>query len=203
MRRGIQLFVLPAIAAVLLFYLPSPAALGQESAPDADQAITTMIEAIKEENAPIRNRMFFRLRDIGEPAVDPLIAAYGANSEAPVREYIIKTLGWLGGETAYGFVLEKLKDEQDNIRQKAAEALGTLDDKRAIPALIAALDDPAPNVRIASIVTLGVMEDKQAIEPLKKKLSDPDTRVAKFAENYLELLAITYPEAEVKKGGGQ
>jgi len=172
-------------------------AYAEDVQPGAEQAIETMIKAINEDNAPIRNRMFFRLRDIGDPAVDPLIAAYAANSELPVRQYIINMLSWVGGEKAYEFVTGKITDPQAEIRQKAAEGICTMDATQGIPLLIQALDDADANVRIAAIVSLGVLEDPAAIEPLKKKLEDPDDRVAKFAENYLELLAITYPEAEL------
>lgn len=197
--RGTAHFVLAALLLSAGTMISS--AEGGDAQPGADQAITTMIGAIKDGNDPIRNRMFFRLRDIGEPAVDPLIAAYAGDRDLAVRQYIIKVLGWVGGEKAYEFIAGKIGDEQAGIRQKAAEALCTLDDKRGIPLLIQALDDADPDVRIAAIISLGVMEDPQAIEPLKKKLDDPEKRVAQFAQNYLELLAITYPEAEI--GGGQ
>ncbi len=198
LNRGMALI---GLAALLLSAGPlTLTAQAQEAQPDAEQAIETMIKAIKEDNAPIRNRMFFRLRDIGESSVDPLIASYTANSELPVRQYIINMLGWVGGEKAFGFISDKLSDQRSEIRQKAAEALCTIDDERGIPLLISALDDADEDVRIATIVSLGVMEDPRAIEPLKKKLNDSSSRVAKFAENYLELLAITYPEAEIKAG---
>jgi HEAT repeat protein len=202
-RNGIRGIAFFAAAAILLAACPVFVAdvRATEAQPGAEQAIETMIKAIKEDNAPIRNRMFFRLRDIGEPSVDPLIAAYAANSELPVRQYIINMLGWVGGEKSYQFISGKITDQRAEIRQKAAEALCTIDDKRGIPLLIQALDDSDENVRIAAIVSLGVLEDPRAIKPLKKKLDDPSPRVAKFAENYLELLAITYPEAET--GGGK
>jgi len=201
-RKGIRGIVLIAAAAMLFSACPDfTVVMAAEAQPGAEQAIETMIKAIKEDNAPIRNRMFFRLRDIGESSVDPLISAYAANSELPVRQYIINMLGWVGGEKAYEFITGKMSDQRAEIRQKAAEAICTLDDKRGIPLLIEALDDSDENVRIAAIVSLGVLEDPKAIEPLKKKLNDSSPRVAKFAENYLELLAITYPEAET--GGGR
>ncbi len=201
-RNGIRGIALFAAAAMLLAAGPLYVEVfAVEAQPGAEQAIETMVKAIKEDNAPIRNRMFFRLRDIGAPSVEPLIAAYAANSELPVRQYVINVLGWVGGEQAYEFISGKITDQRPEIRQKAAEALCTIDDKRGIPLLIQALDDDDENVRIAAIVSLGVLEDPQAIEPLKKKLNDSSPRVAKFAENYLELLAITYPEAET--GGGR
>jgi HEAT repeat protein len=186
------------VAALLLAAGPVfVAAHAEDAQPGAEQTIETMIQAIKEDNAPIRNRMFFRIRDIGEPAVDPLIAAYAANSELPVRQYIINMLSWVGGDKAYEFVTGKITDPRAEIRQKAAEGICTMDATQGIPLLIQALDDEDPNVRIAAIVSLGVLEDPAAIEPLKQKLEDPEERVAKFAENYLALLAISYPEAEV------
>ena len=201
-RNGIRGVILIAATAVLLAACPVfMEAVADQAQSGAEPAIETMIKAIKEDNAPIRNRMFLRLRDIGEPAVDPLISAYASNSDLPVRQYIINMLGWVGGEKAYGFITGKMSDQRAEIRQKAAEAICTLDDKRGIPLLIEALDDSDENVRIAAIVSLGVLEDPKAIEPLKKKLNDSSPRVAKFAENYLELLAITFPEAET--GGSQ
>jgi len=202
LRNGIRGTAIVALAALLLTAGPMLiSAEASDAQAGADQAIETMIGAIKDGNDPIRNRMFFRLRDIGEPAVDPLIAAYSGNRDLAVRQYIIKVLGWVGGEKAYEFIAGKIGDPQAGIRQKAAESLCTIEDERGIPLLIQALDDADPDVRIAAIVSLGVMEVPQAIEPLKKKLDDPEKRVAQFAQNYLELLAITYPEAAT--GGEQ
>ena len=154
--RGVVIFF--TVAALLLAAGPVfVTAHAEDAQPGAEQAIETMIQAIKEDNAPIRNRMFFRIRDIGEPAVDPLIAAYAANSELPVRQYIINMLSWVGGDKAYEFVTGKITDPLAEIRQKAAEGICTMDATQGIPLLIQALEDQDPNVRIAAIVSLGVL----------------------------------------------
>jgi HEAT repeat protein len=93
------------------------------------------------------------LRQIGAPAVEPLIAA-------------------LSQPTQYTRSKGGAHHQKKGVRHKTgarcnlAEALGVIKDLRAVEPLIAALRDEDPDVRSSSADALGEIGDSRAVEPL-------------------------------------
>ncbi len=152
----------------LLITMTMPAESIASEREDIQNAINTMIKALKEGNDGIRNRMFFQLRDFGVKAEASLIKNYEISDDPDVKQYITKTLGWVGGEKTLEFLSKVLKGGSPEMRQMAASSLGTLGNKKAVPALCEALKDSNMHVRINAATSLGLLEDKSAIPALKE-----------------------------------
>lgn len=156
----------------LLITMTMPAESIASEREEIQNAINTMIKAIKEGNDGIRNRMFFQLRGFGVKAEAPLIKNYEISDDPDVKQYIVKTLGWVGGEKTLGFLPKVLKEGTPEIRQMAASSLGTLGNKKAVPTLCEALKDSNVRVRINAATSLSLLEDKSAIPALKEALKN-------------------------------
>lgn len=63
-------------------------------------------------------------------------------------------------------LLERLKDQHEDVRVNAAKWLGEYRDERIVPALIAALKDEARAVQYAAAGSLGRLGDSRAVSPL-------------------------------------
>ena len=127
-------------------------------------------------------------RNIGEPAVEPLMAALGYR-DWRVRANAIWALGdrWGPGDELPGntrrrleqHLFAALKDEHPRVRKYAVKLLGImagrrkLDNPRAAEILIAALSDEHLDVRAEAAVALGAMGDTRAVEPLIAALKAP------------------------------
>jgi HEAT repeat protein len=120
-------------------------------------------------------------RSIGEPSVEPLMAALG-HRDWRVRANAIWALGnrWGPGDELPGNTRQRLeqhlfaalKDEHPRVRKYAVKLLGImagrrkLDNPRAAEILIAALSDKHLGVRAEAAAALGAMRDPRAVEPL-------------------------------------
>jgi HEAT repeat protein len=80
------------------------------------------------------------LRQIGPPAVEPLMAAL-KDENWKVRHTAAVVLGWLGDERAAEPLSVALRDAKDYVALAAAAALTELDDPRGVKPLAAALKD--------------------------------------------------------------
>jgi HEAT repeat protein len=156
-----------------------------DPAASARLALDTMIQSIQEGNTPMRDRMFFKLRILGEPSVEPLIATL-SHDDARVREYAAFTLSFIDDSRAVDPLLNLFaNDKEIGVRTQAARALGRMEEPRAIDPLIAALSDATSEIRQDAAYSLGLIGDPRAIPPLKAIENDPDELVRFFVADAL------------------
>lgn len=124
------------------------------------------------------------LKQIGEPAVDALIAA-SRDHRPKVREYSCEALGGIHDRRAVVPLIARLKDSEPSVRKAAVNALGGIGDTNAVEPLIVMLKDRDEWVRFASAFTLGVIGDARAVEPLMSALTDLSFMVSESAATSL------------------
>jgi HEAT repeat protein len=99
------------------------------------RALETLIDALKEPEVLIHSEAMVALRNIGEPAVEPLIKLL----EPPYRNVQIRaaeTLGKIGDKRAIEPLIRLLDTEYLDYIRHAATALGEIGDPRAIEPLV-------------------------------------------------------------------
>jgi len=115
------------------------------------------------------------LGKIGEPAIEPLIAAI-REKHLGLRVNAALTLGLIG-EPAVNPLIRMLSDPDRNVGGLASVALGRIGGP-AIEPLIRALTDANDNMRVCAAVALGdaakQANDRRAVEPLRRALKDAD-----------------------------
>ncbi len=195
---------LVAIGAVVAFASAARPAVAQtasaDSAASVQSALDTMIKAIQDGNTPIRDRMFFKLRIIGKPSVEPLIATL-SHADGRVREYAAFTLSFLDDDRAIEPLLSLFaNDAEIGVRTQAARALGRMEEPRAVDPLIAALKDAKSEIRQDAAYALGLIGDPRAIPALQALESDADELVRFFAKDALSRIdrAVRRKAAEKK-----
>ncbi len=103
----------------------------------------------------------------GEPAVEPLIKAFGndlVNQRAGRHEFA-ELLGKIGDARAVEPLIKALGDDE-YIGRSAAYALGDIGDIRAVEPLIKALREDSHHLVGAAASALGNIGDERAVEPL-------------------------------------
>jgi len=96
-----------------------------------------------------------------------------------VRFYVARDLGKFG-KTAVPFLIESLKDPDEDIRRDAVWMLGNIGDERAIHPLTEALKDKDEEVRFHAARNLGKFEEP-AVPYLLGALEDPDEHIHRYA----------------------
>jgi HEAT repeat protein len=117
---------------------------------------------------------------IGEPAVEPLIAALRDDLWI-VRKNAAWALAELRDARAAEPLIAALKDQAWQVRAHAAVALGEQRGAAVAEPLIAALKDESPNVRWFAAASLGQLRDARSVEPLIKALGDENVRVRTYS----------------------
>jgi HEAT repeat protein len=172
------------VLAVLLLLL-AVSAFSETPEEEAERYLQTLTSSIREKNEPMRNRMFMKLRVLGEPSVGPLLAAL-EDASPDVRHYVAFTLGFFDDPRVPGSLLTLFRsDPETSVRCAAAEALGRLQSLDAIDPLIAALSEAAPEIRQSAAYSLGLIGDPRARPALEQAKSDSDELVRFFAEEAL------------------
>jgi HEAT repeat protein len=143
----------------------------------------------------IARREWLQCVALGEPAVEPLIAALKYENQLEdleVRPMAARALGRIEDARAVEPLIAALKCGQTYPeREAAAMALGWLKDARAVEPLIAAFeDDHGGNllVRVEAARALARIGDARAMAPLRAALGDKDGNVRKEAAAALEKL---------------
>jgi HEAT repeat protein len=169
-------------------------------------SIETMIQAIEEGNDPMRNRMFFELRIIGNESVPALIDLM-KDSRVKVREYAIHTVSYIDDERWIDPVIGILKnDGEATTRAMACRALGRTQDtpvlaeagRRALPALAEALRNDENKVKYDAAWALGWFGDPEYRPLLEEAAESSDDVVSFFAKGALE--DIDHAERMRQKG---
>ncbi len=188
----------PAAPAGTPVVTATPPAPGQTT--DIHVILDQLADAIKTKNDPMRMKLWFRVREMGDGAVDALLAGFDKYPEMDVKEYMVKCLSWTKSPKAWDKVLSLMKSPDVVLRRRATYEINNFDDPRAVEPLIEQLkSDPDERVRVNACIALGVLDDKRAIPALKNAYkTDKSTLVQQFAKNQLELYEINYPEAKVE-----
>ncbi|HEY7820966.1 MAG TPA: HEAT repeat domain-containing protein [Vicinamibacteria bacterium] len=207
MRRTKQLAVRLLGAGICL----TGPVLAQEAGEDVQAkirtSIETMVTAIEEGNDPMRNRMFFELRIIGNESVPALIELM-KDSRVPVREYAIHTVSYIDDTRWVEPVIGILRnDPQASTRAAACRALARTQDtpvleeagRAAIPHLIERLEKDEEIVQMDAAFALGWFGDPKARPVLEKAAASSSELVSFFAKGALE--DIAHAEAMRQKKG--
>jgi len=199
--------------AALLF---ASAALAQEAGGGDVQSkirtsIETMVTAIEEGNDPMRNRMFFELRIIGNESVPALIDLM-KDSRVKVREYAIHTVSYIDDVRWIDPVLNILKsDPVPSTRAMACRALARTQDtpvlesegRKAIPVLIEKLQSDEEVVQMDAAFALGWYGDPGSRPVLEKAAQSSSELVSFFAKGALEDIEHAEKMRELKQKKGK
>jgi HEAT repeat protein len=188
-----------ALGTAWTLFLACGVALAQEPAADGDvqarirTSIDTMITAIEEGNDPMRNRMFFELRIIGNESV-PALVELMKDSRVPVREYAVHTVSYIDDPRWIDPVIDLLKnDPEASTRAMACRALARTQDtpiladpgKKAIPQLVQALQNDEEVVQMDAAFALGWFGDSSSRGVLEEAAQSPSELVSWFAKGAL------------------
>ena len=124
-----------------------------------------------------RERAEKALKNIGKPAVEPLIKEL-KDKDRNVRSCAVTVLGNIGDPRAVEPLIQALQDKDSDVQRNAREALEKIG-KLAVEPLIQALKhENSKVIRWSAAWALGYIGDPRAIEPLIQALEDEDVRVA-------------------------
>jgi HEAT repeat protein/beta-lactamase regulating signal transducer with metallopeptidase domain len=160
---------------------PQPQPAQAPTAPDQqekDSAVAALVEALKDEDAEVREQALFALSQIDGPrATEALIAAL-KDPNPQVRQKAVYGLGMRHGEGQVDALTGALRDSNAQVREKAAWSLGMRGNRNSVEPLVNALRDEDAEVRQKAAWALGLKGDSRAIEPLINALKDgtPDVR---------------------------
>ena len=157
-------------------------------------SIETMVTAVEEGNDPMRNRMFFELRIIGNESV-PALVELMQDDRVKVREYAVHTVSYIDDERWIDPVIAILEnDGEASTRAMACRALARTQDtpvleeagKRAVPALKKALQEDEEVVQMDAAHALGWYGESSARPLLEEAARSSSELVSFFAKNALE-----------------
>jgi hypothetical protein len=151
------------------------------------------------EDRRLRAKATRALAKVGEPAVEPMIAAL--DDEKPlVRIQAVKVLGETGDSRAMAPLLTAMIDENGLVRVLAAKAAKDGIDRYTLSFLISQLGDEDMSVREAAVAALDDLQDPRATQPLLVALTHKDGWVRREAAGLLEkkLRKIRDPDTLVR-----
>lgn len=115
------------------------------------------------------------LAKISKEVVPYLIAEFrGQNKDWKYRYIFLQVLSTIKDEKVEKAIIERLKDNNDDIRACSAWALGQQKSIIAVDELIFILNDKEQRVRANAVYSLGQIRDKKAINYIKEKVKDED-----------------------------
>ncbi len=151
---------------------------------DSDRAVEILITALRIGGSRIRNRAVEELVEIGDPAVEPLIAVL-EDEDVSVQKYATDALGRIGDVRAVEPLLLAASKAGPSTLGKTQVALREIGEP-AVEPLIAALQDEDSSVRRWAAWALGEIGDARAVEPLIAALNDRDFWVRRTTAEALE-----------------
>lgn len=158
-------------------------------------SIETMVQAIEEGNDPMRNRMFFELRIIGNESVPALIELM-KDDRPKVREYAIHTVSYIDDPRWIDPVVGVLQnDKEASTRAMACRALARTQDTpvleqeglaKAWGPVMKAFQEDEDVVKMDAAQALGWFGDPRARAALEEAAQNGSELVSFFAKNALE-----------------
>lgn len=142
------------------------------------EAVLPIIGKLKDSHEHVRMAASRTLRQIGEPAVGPLLEFFQTEADKAALFWAVEALTEIRDKRAIGPFLLALQDKTNPVRSSVARALGIWSEKQAVEPLINLLRSANHFERSAAAEALGRIGDKRAIEPLIKLTKDKswDTR---------------------------
>lgn len=139
------------------------------------RAIPLLIDALEHADVDVRKAARLALAEIGEPAVQPLIAVLLTEGKQG-RWYAADALRRIGDRRAVEPFRQVLQDKRDNeyVRAEAAKALGKLGGEGIFELLLSTLRDRGEieTVRRGAASGLGFLGDRRGLEPLLRALKE-------------------------------
>ena len=157
---------------------------GQAAKPerrDHSSTVEALSEAIKDEDAEVRQHALFALTQLGGPRAAEALAAALKDPDPEVREKAVWGLGISHDNGMVDLLVGALRDSNVSVRERAAWSLGLKGDQRSVQPLIDALKDENEDVRKMDAWALGLKGNSQAVEPLIEALRDKDAEVRETA----------------------
>lgn len=119
---------------------------------DCSTAICALIEALKDEDEVVRQRVVSALGEIGDVRAVPGLIEALKDKNKDVRWRAAVALGKIakkGGDcsAAVPGLIEALKDREEDVRREVITALGEIGDERAILDILKFLEDEEWNMR--------------------------------------------------------
>ncbi len=166
----------PQLIGQLQSYEPSVRAAAAEAlAGIADpRVVKPLLDALKDDDADVRNWAGFGLSRAGAFAVPALVEAL-AEEDALLRTEALRALISIGRE-AVPALIAALSSQSDRVRWLSAQALGDIGDPRAVDGLVAALRDSDEQTRKRATMAL-VKLGAPAVKALVGCLGDERTEV--------------------------
>ncbi len=145
---------------------------------EKDSAVAALLEALKDEDAEVREHALFALSQIGGTVATEALVVALKDGNPQVREKAVWALGMRPGAGHVDDLINALRDSNAQVREKAAWSLGMVGNQSAIEPLTNALRDEDAEVRQKAAWALGMKGNSRAIEPLINALKDsvPDVR---------------------------
>ena len=116
------------------------------------------------------------LAEIGEPAIEPLVAAL-KDEQWHVRWTAAAALGGIADKRAVEPLIASLKDANPEVRCAATLALESMRDARAVPGLAEALQDSNADLRCNAADALAAVKDPHAVVALISAMNDKESQV--------------------------
>ncbi|MXZ01971.1 phytanoyl-CoA dioxygenase, partial [Candidatus Poribacteria bacterium] len=168
-----------------------------------EPAVPQLIETLGDENGPTRRMAAYALAAVGAPAVSALSDAL-QHPEDTVRIEATYALAQIGdaAQDAIPALIERTKDEADEVRRYLADALGGIGPAAApaVPVLIDMLEnDEDKQARFEAALALAQIgpASSDAIPALSKALRDPDRYVRDNAIHALKRIGTAEAESEL------
>jgi hypothetical protein len=140
-----------------------------------NRALKPLILALKDPYSVLQDEAVAALVKIGEPAVEPLIAALEDTDTDAVRVAAAIALGKIGDNRAVEPLILALKDRYSVLQDEAVAALVKIGEP-AVGPLITRLKNKSVTIRVASATVLGIIGDKRAVHSLVEALTDWEVR---------------------------
>jgi len=129
-------------------------------------AVPLLMQAVGDSSYRVREEALHGICSFPSETMFPRLEAFLRNHEnANNRNAAIEAFPRYG-EQATPYLLQLLKDYDEEVRIFSAVMLGRVNDPLAVSGLIEALNDPEENVRHAAAESLGELGDARAVKPL-------------------------------------
>lgn len=146
-----------------------------------EAAIDPLIEAMKDENTPVRHKAAEILGNMGDVVVGRLIDIVNTE-EGEYKRFASFALKVTGSRESIDYFASAINDEDFGVRKIAVRSLGELKATDKIDDVAKIMvEEEDWGVRLAAIRALGDMEVEEAIDPIKKarrKEKDKDFKKA-------------------------
>lgn len=146
-----------------------------------EAAIDPLIEAMKDENTPVRHKAAEILGNMGDVVVERLLTIVN-NEEGEYKRFASFALKLTGSNEAIDYFASAIYDEDFGVRKVAVRSLGELKATDKIDNIAEIMmEEEDWGVRLAAVRALGDMEVEEAIDVIKKarrKEKDKDFKKA-------------------------